>query len=205
MKQEEFVEMIAPIIAEISHKRNYHYPSAIIAQACLESGYGKSKLASKYNNYFGMKCGSKWTGKSVNLKTKEEYSKGTLTEIKDNFRVYDTIEDGINGYFNFINTKRYENLKRATSCRDYLEKIKADGYATSYEYVDNLMAVVNRWDLTKYDNDTVVTYDINSLEKIADEVIAGKWGNGAARRVKLKRAGYNYNDVQRIVNQRLFK
>ena len=43
--------------------------SSIIAQAILESGWGESKLAKVYHNYFGLKCGTKWQGKSVNLAT----------------------------------------------------------------------------------------------------------------------------------------
>ena len=69
-----------------------------VTQAILESGWGKSKLAAIYHNYFGMKCGTKWTGKSVNMTTQEEYTAGTLTTIKDNFRVYDSMEEGIKGY-----------------------------------------------------------------------------------------------------------
>lgn len=42
---------------------------------------------------------------------------------------------------------------------------------------------------------------INDIEKIAREVISGKWGNGNARKSKLESAGYNYNDVQKKVNE----
>lgn len=98
-----------------------------------------------------MKCGSKWKGRSVNLSTKEEYSPGTLTEIRDNFRVYDDSIMGVLGYFDFIQYKRYENLKVATSPRDYLEKIRADGYATSNSYVENCMKILEQYNLTEWD------------------------------------------------------
>ena len=42
-----------------------------------------------------------------------------------------------------------------------------------------------------------------SNEEIAREVIAGKWGNGATRKQKLAEAGYNYSEVQKIVNKLL--
>lgn len=42
-----------------------------------------------------------------------------------------------------------------------------------------------------------------SNETIANEVIAGKWGNGADRKNRLTAAGYDYNAVQKIVNQKL--
>lgn len=118
---------------------------AIVGQAILESKWGKSLLASKYFNYFGLKCGSSWTGKSVNLKTKEEYKAGQLTTIKDNFRVYSSTVLGIKGYFEFIKNKRYSNLKTATNPRQYLEYIKADAYATDSKYVNKVMKVVDTY------------------------------------------------------------
>lgn len=57
-------------------------------------------------------------------------------------------------------------------------------------------AAVKDANLTKVTSKT----EKKSLETIAKEVIAGKWGNGAERRKKLEAAGYNYNDVQRWVN-----
>lgn len=118
---------------------------AIVGQAILESNWGKSLLASKYFNYFGLKCGSSWTGKSVNLKTKEEYKAGQLTTIKDNFRAYSSIGLGIKGYFEFIKNKRYSNLKTANNPRQYLEYIKADAYATDSKYVNKVMKVVDNY------------------------------------------------------------
>lgn len=148
----EFVAKIAPIIQAEAKKRGYKVASAIIAQACIESAYGTSSLGYKYHNYFGMKCGNTWKGKSVNLSTKEEYTVGTLTSIKANFRVYDSMEEGVAGYFDFISSKRYSNLKNCTTAQQYLQTIKNDGYATSSTYVNTNMNVVNKFDLTKWDN-----------------------------------------------------
>lgn len=152
-----FITKVAPIIQREAKERGYQVCSPVIAQACIESAYGLSGLA-KYHNYFGLKCGSAWKGKSVNMKTKEEYTVGTLTTIRDNFRVYDSLEDGIKGYFDFISTKRYQNLKTANTPQVYLERIKADGYATSSQYVNTNMNCIARWDLTKWDwNNPVIT------------------------------------------------
>lgn len=147
----DFINKIAPIIQKEAKARGYKVCSPVIAQACIESAYGKSKLAAKYHNYFGMKCGKSWKGNSVNLSTKEEYTPGTLTTIKDNFRVYDTMESGVKGYFDFISSTRYSNLKSATTPKQYLEKIKADGYATSSTYVNTNMNCITKWNLTQYD------------------------------------------------------
>lgn len=151
MTKQEFIEAIAGYVKKYAPLYGITVHSPIIAQAILESGWGKSSLASVYHNYFGLKCGSKWTGKSVNMTTREEYQVGTLTTIKDNFRAYDSMEEGVKGYFEFIQLSRYQNLKGITEPRTYLETIKADGYATSSKYVENNMAVVEQYNLTQYD------------------------------------------------------
>lgn len=175
-KVEEFINTIAPLIVSEGKKRGYSVFSTVIAQAIIESNSGKSILGYKYHNYFGMKCGSRWKGKSVNLKTKEEYTVGTLTTIKDNFRVYDSMEEGVKGYYDFISTKRYANLKESKTYEDYAEKLKADGYATSSKYVNTLCTTVDAHNLTKYDsffnfNDEVT--DNNDTEYIEYTVKKG--------------------------------
>lgn len=150
--KQKFVDDIAKYVKKYASSYGISVHSPIIAQAILESGWGKSKLAADYHNYFGMKCGTKWTGPSVNMTTQEEYTAGTLTIIKDNFRVYDSMENGVKGYFEFIQLLRYENLKGITDPKTYLETIKADGYATSSTYVDSLMQIIKLYNLTSYDN-----------------------------------------------------
>lgn len=196
----QFIEIIAPIIQEEAKKRGYLVCSPIIAQACIESGFNTSLLSKKFFNFFGMKCGSSWKGKSVNMKTKEEYSVGTLTTIRDNFRAYDSIEEGVCGYFDFISTKRYANLKTASTPEEYLTRIKNDGYATSSRYVQTNMDCIKKYSLDKWDWNTNAE---KSLEEIAKEVIDGKWGVGAVRKQMLRAAGYNPSMVQAKVNEML--
>jgi len=151
-KVEEFIEQIAPLIAKVAKERGYKVASPIIAQAILESRHGESELAVKYHNYFGLKCGSLWTGDRVRMKTKEEYIKGTLTTIYDYFRAYKDMESGVRGYFDFINTKRYAALKECATPKQYLVKIRDAGYATSFTYVTNNLNVVKKYSLERYDN-----------------------------------------------------
>ena len=193
----EFIARIAPIIQEEAKARGYKLCSPIIAQACIESAFDTSLLAYKFHNYFGMKCGSAWKGKSVNLKTKEEVN-STLVSIRDNFRVFSSMEEGVKGYFIFISTKRYENLKTAETPEEYLKRIKADGYATSSSYVNTNMNCIRKYDLEKWD---WATNSVKSIDEIAKEVITGKWGNGAVRKQRLRAAGYNPSLVQARVNE----
>ena len=192
-----FIEQIAPLIQKESKARGYKVASPIIAQACCESAFGTSSLGYKYHNYFGMKCGSSWKGKSVNLKTKEEYTVGNLTTIRDNFRVYDSMEEGVAGYFDFISTKRYSNLKEATTPRQYLEFIKADGYATSSAYVATNMNLVDKYGLTRFD---IAPFRPITPQLISD-VIDLKYGSGNARILALTNEGYDPIEVQKKVNE----
>ncbi len=150
---DEFITCIAPLIKKYASKYGVKVCSPIIAQAILESASGESSLGKKYNNFFGLKCGTLWTGKSVNLLTGEEYTVGQYTTITAAFRVYDNMEEGVKGYFEFLfrNRTRYNNLIGETSPYRYLEKIKADGYATSSRYVTNTYNVLKRYNLTRFD------------------------------------------------------
>lgn len=155
MKKEDFINFIGPIIQKKAFALGYKFPSAIIAQACKETGFLTDTLGKKYNNFFGMKCGSSYKGKSVNLKTKEEYKPGTLTTIRDNFRAFDTVEQGVDGYFVFISSRRYANLKNAVSAEDYCLKIKEDGWATSSTYAQSLINdYIRKYDLKRFDQKT---------------------------------------------------
>jgi len=147
-----FIEKIAPLVVAQAKARGYHVASTIIAQACCEGAYGTNWLAKEpYWNEFGMKCGGAWKGRSVSAKTKEEYSPGVLTSITDNFRAYDSLEDGVIGYFDFISWSHYAALKNCYDYRSYAETLKAKGYATSSTYVNTLCKIVEQWNLTQYD------------------------------------------------------
>ena len=153
MTKQEFMDSIAKYARKYAPQYGICIVSPAITQAILESGWGQSKLAAQYHNYFGLKCGTKWTGKSVNMATKEEYKPGVLTDIRDNFRVFDSMEDGVKGYFEFIQLTRYHNLRGITDPKKYFETIIKDGYATSSTYVENCMALLDQYKLTQYDKE----------------------------------------------------
>ena len=185
--QKIFIEKLKPIIKKYAGA-NYCV-DCILAQAILESAWGKSQLAKNHFNFFGMKTGASWKGGSVTLSTKEELNGKTIT-IKGKFRSYPDLESGIAGYFDFIKSKRYANLKNATTYKEYAEKIKEDGWATSSSYTKNLINIVEKY-LLSGEN----TASNNPFKIIADYVIKGYYGNGHN-----VRSNNIYNDVQYIVN-----
>lgn len=76
------------------------------------------------------------------------------------------MEEGVKGYFEFIQLARYQNLKGITDPKTYLETIKADGYATSSTYVQNTYALVLQYSLTQYDGK-----EVNTMGKTAQDVL----------------------------------
>lgn len=191
--QQKFVIDMYNYCKRIGVAYNNLCPIAVTAQSCIESNYGRSTLSSKYHNYFGLKTGKNWHGKSVKFKTKEEYVQGHLTTIYAEFRAFDSMEEGVKGYYEFVDTKRYANLKGVVSPTEYVKRIKEDGYATSYTYVSNVLSVVN--------NITPLCMSNDLIYKLALEVIDGKWGNGKERKDLLTSCGYSYELVQKKVNE----
>lgn len=163
-----FISQIGPLIVAEGSKRGYKVFSTVIAQAIIESRYGKSTLGYRYHNYFGLKCGTLWLAQgkpSISLKTNEEYTIGKLTQIKDYFRVYPDMASGVAGYYDFISSKRYANLKTAATYRDYAEMLKADGYATSSTYVNTLCTTVAQYGLVMYDQGQAPVFSLWEVGK----------------------------------------
>lgn len=158
MTKEEFIEQIACLVIKYAPTYNIAVHSPIIAQAILESGYGSSELAMNAHNYFGLKYRKGRCPSATGIYKKvgsEQNPDGTYISESMEWCQFPDMENGVKGYFEFTNIQNYANLKGVTDPETYLKNIKADGYATSIKYVDNLMAVIRSWNLTKYDNKEV--------------------------------------------------
>ena len=168
-KELDYINKMAPIITEAVKRNGKGFVSAMIAHTALESAWGLSLLSSKYNNYAGMKCGSSWTGKSVNMKTQEEYTLNVHTTIRDNFRVYDSVEEGIQGIFDFLKYPRYNKVWTAETPEDFIRYLKACGYCTSSTWVNSIINIINKYDLKKYD----INNSYEKVEKKVEEKVEG--------------------------------
>lgn len=153
MDKTQFIEAIARAAIKYAPQYGICVVSPVVAQACLESAYGTSNKA-KHNNFFGLKyrkdrvsCHSGYFRDG----SQEQKADGTYYPVQDDWYVFANLEDGVQGYFQFINIDRYANLKCVTDAHEYLELLKEDGYATSLDYVDNVWSVVQKYGLTKYD------------------------------------------------------
>lgn len=151
-KQEEFIFSIQPYITTWKQLFGFGVVSAIIAQACHESGYGTSDKA-QHNNYFGLKYkGNRVTCNSGKFtSTSFEYKDGVRYPIVTEWYEFPDMNTGVQGYFQFINSGNYAKAKTATTPEGYLQALKDAGYATGPNYVENCMKVVNTYNLTQFD------------------------------------------------------
>lgn len=128
-------------------------PSVFAAQAILESGIlsGGSVLSNKYNNYFGIKAGSSWTGKTVSLPTKEVIN-GQTTTVTAKFRVYDTASDSFADRSKLLlSLSRYKDAYSKTTPKEQAEALQKAGYATATSYANSIISLINKYNLEELD------------------------------------------------------
>lgn len=149
-----FIDQIAGYVQKYSHDFGICVHSPIVAQSILESASGTSELAVNAHNYFGLKYRAGRCPSAIGIYHKigsEQNADGSYSASAMQWCKFANMEDGVKGYFEFINVSRYANLKGVTDPEEYLQKIKENGYATSLKYVSNLMSVIEKYNLTKYD------------------------------------------------------
>lgn len=161
--QQDFINKIAPLVIAENKKRGYPlYASVVIAQACLETGYGSSKMMMRANAIFGIKATLSWSGKVYNSKTKEVYNSKPIT-ITACFRAYDSIAESIADYFDLIcKSSRYKGALHQNNWLECIAAIHRGGYATDPSYVNKVSSIINNFGLTKYDSTDDIKDDANN-------------------------------------------
>lgn len=150
----DFINKIASFVKQFAPQYGIKVYSPIIAQAILESAMGTSELAVNAHNYFGLKYKSNVAAEAYVKIGSEQNQDGTYYSGVMMWCKFPSMAYGVKGYFDFISAPRYANLKGVTEPEQYLMNIKADGYATSKNYVQNLMNVIREYNLTQYDPKT---------------------------------------------------
>ena len=130
----------------VEEMKKYHIPASItLAQGLLESGAGQSTLARKSNNHFGIKCGGDWTGKTV---SHDDDARGEC------FRAYKHPKDSYEDHSKFLAGRpRYASLfkLKITDYKGWARGLKKAGYATNPRYADQLIGIIELYELYKYD------------------------------------------------------
>lgn len=182
--EQEYLDQIIEPVRRCC-KRYGYLPSVLIAQSCLENGYGirsywdnpQIEALMKYNNMVGIKaellnkswtnCGlSVWPGKSITKRTPEEYN-GRMVTITDSFRVYDNIEQSFADFLCFMTwASNYgkggepKYGSKVLGCKDpatLISTVSKLGYATGSTYPSSVLRIIKNHNLTQYDNFDGVT------------------------------------------------
>lgn len=205
---DRFINEIAPIICNEYVKRlkngeHVIYPSTCLSQAALESGWNVNA-----KTLFGIK------GDGITLDT-TEYVNGKYINIQDSFKNYPNITAAVQGYYDLMQSERY---REATAAVDWEEECKAlytCGYATDPNYSDKLINIIERNNLTEFNDyslyivrygDEATLIDSDRVNELADKLEQGVYGNGRdIRAERTAQDGYTleeYEAAQDIVNRR---
>ncbi|MDB6083952.1 MAG: putative N-acetylmuramidase [Gammaproteobacteria bacterium] len=143
----EFVDQVLPTIQSAAQTLGLN-PLVLLAQAALETGWGKRMArtagGSPSLNLFGIKADDGWTGARASAHT-IEYSGGVATQRHAAFRAYGSIEESVNDFANLLkNSPRYARVAAAgTDPQAYITSIGQSGYATDPEYANKLNDILH--------------------------------------------------------------
>ncbi len=181
--EQEFIEYVAPFAQKVCKRYGFYLTSVLVAQACKEVGYGipsywdnpgvrglieennmigikKSLLNASWTD-IGLGC---WDGKYLSKKTPEVYG-GKQVIITDDFRIYDNVEQSFADYMCFMRwgayqvggtPKYYPNIKDLHDYKSLISKVHSLGYATGPTYASGVCKIIEKHNLTKYDDLTNV-------------------------------------------------
>ena len=154
-----YISKYADLAVEQMYK--HKIPASItLAQGLLESGAGQSRLAVKANNHFGIKKGSTWDGPTI---------KHDDDKRNEHFRKYRTPEESYEDHSLFLTSgKRYASLFQLdiTDYKGWAKGLKRAGYATNPRYAEQLIDIIERYNLQRYDygaTNKVVALETNKL------------------------------------------
>ncbi len=151
--EEQFIAQIGPAASE-SQTETRVPASVTIAQAILESDWGRSGLARNGNNFFGIKAKEKGGNAGVIWMNTGEVLNGQSVVVNAPFRAYRSAADSFidHGKF-FLENSRYASaMKVAGNATAFAREIQRAGYATDPAYADKLIRLMDKFSLYQYDS-----------------------------------------------------
>ncbi len=130
------------------YKTSKVLPSITIAQAILESGWGKSQLTLYANNLFGIK--GDYKGQYITMKT-QEYINGQWITVNANFRKYPSYLESIKDHSELLNKSWYSLVIQAKDYKAQAKALQKCGYATDPNYANLLIQIIEENKLYQYD------------------------------------------------------
>ena len=138
---EQYVERFAKV-AQVEQKK-YGIPASItLAQGILESAAGKSTLAAEHNNHFGIKCWCRHHKDCVPFADDAP---------SDRFKRYSSAWESFRHHSIFV-TKMRIKVTKGANYKQWAVALKKAGYATKKTYAEDLIGIVQRYNLHQYDN-----------------------------------------------------
>ena len=154
----QYIKKYAPLAVLEMHK--YNIPASVtLAQGILESGNGRSQLASKSNNHFGIKCHTGWKGAKV---YHDDDEKGEC------FRKYKYVQSSYKDHSEFLSgRRRYASLfkLRKSDYKGWAKGLKKAGYATDKKYPKKLIKIIEEYKLYEFDKFTKKDLKRGKIEK----------------------------------------
>lgn len=149
-KKHNFIKSILP--GTLQAKTDYGVrPSITLAQGALESSWGESGLATKYNNLFGMKAGSSWKGKTASMGT-QEFRNGKYQKEMASWRVYDSKDESVIDHGKLLTRPVYKDIIAAQTYDQAIDALHKSPYATDPQYGSKIRSTVNANKLYSWDN-----------------------------------------------------
>jgi peptidoglycan hydrolase FlgJ len=142
-----FLESLFPAVQKAAKQLGLD-PKALLAQAAVETGWGKYMIHSgsgqNTHNLFGIKADKNWQGNKAVVDS-IEFEQGIAKTSKSPFRAYDNFADALQDYVNFVQqSPRYETaLKNSEQPEQYFNQLQQAGYATDPDYANKIMSVLN--------------------------------------------------------------
>ncbi|MCM7588947.1 flagellar assembly peptidoglycan hydrolase FlgJ [Enterobacter chuandaensis] len=153
--------------AQAAAQQSGLHPHLILAQAALESGWGKREIpaadGSPSHNLFGIKATGDWRGKTTEITT-TEYINGVKQKVKAAFRVYDSYEHALADYAKLLTKNpRYRGVVQSGTPEQGAKALQAGGYATDPAYAKKLITIIQK---VKGDIQQGVNAYKNDIDKI---------------------------------------
>lgn len=146
--QQIFIDQIASE-AKLLQKQTHLFASITIAQAILESDWGRSDLAIEANNLFGIK--GAYNDESSIMPT-DEFIDGERITIDDSFKKYGTIQESMVDHIEFLKGGTYDAIKTSKNYKEAALALQNGGYATDPDYAAKLIELIEEFKLNKYDS-----------------------------------------------------
>lgn len=152
--KQAFFDELYPIAQRLQNEYGV-LASVSLGQAALESDFGRSRLASDYNNLFGVKTEVDDPA-GADLPTME-YVDGEWIEIVDRFKVYPDWEASMRNHAELIyygtswDSEFYDQVINSHTYQDQAKALQESGYATDPNYSDKVIQMIETWNLNQYD------------------------------------------------------